>query len=170
MSKGKGYRGNQAGWPRRRFLTWVGWGSLSALGGGLAWSSKGFFRPNVLYEPPTSFKVGYPQEYPLHRVDDRWKQEHGVWIVRNRQGIYALIARCTHLGCTPNWFPEQGRFQCPCHGSNFSPEGDVIAGPAPQPLFRAAIGLAADGQILVEVAIRENQPRRREEERFLLRV
>lgn len=168
MDKGNGH--HKEGWPRRRFLTWVGWGSLSVLGGSFAWNTKGFFRPNVLYEPPTAFKAGYPQEYAPNAVDDRWKQEHRVWIVRNGQAIYALFARCTHLGCTPNWFADQGRFKCPCHGSNFSLEGDVVAGPAPQPLFRASIRLAADGQILVDTAVQENQPRRREEERFLLRV
>lgn len=169
MDQGNGHK-KKEGWPRRRFLAWVGWGSLSVLGGGFSWSSKDFFRPNVLYEPPTSFKAGHPQEYVLNAVDDRWKQEHRVWIVRNREGIYALVARCTHLGCTPNWFADQGRFQCPCHGSHFSSEGDVIAGPAPQPLSRASIRRAADGQILVDTAIQENRPRRREEERFLLRA
>lgn len=167
MIKGKEHKES---WPRRRFLAWVGWGSLSALGWGFAWRTRGFFRPNVLYEPPTSFKAGYPQEYALSGVNDRWKQEHRVWIVRDGQGIYALVARCTHLGCTPNWFADEGRFKCPCHGSNFSPEGDVIAGPAPQPLFRASIGLGADGQIVVDTAILENRPQRRVTERFLLRV
>ena len=51
-----------------------------------------------------------------------------VFLVRDRDGIFALKAKCTHLGCKPIW---NGKiFHCPCHGSEFTMEGDVIHGPA----------------------------------------
>jgi cytochrome b6-f complex iron-sulfur subunit len=64
--------------------------------------------------------------------------------------IYALIAICTHLGCTPNWLSEEQKFKCPCHGSGYYKSGINFEGPTPRPLERAAISLASDGQILVD--------------------
>ncbi|MBW3535300.1 MAG: Rieske (2Fe-2S) protein [Gemmatimonadetes bacterium] len=49
-------------------------------------------------------------------------------------GWVALHARCTHRGCQPD--PVGERLVCPCHGSEFSLEGDVLEGPADRPLRR----------------------------------
>jgi cytochrome b6-f complex iron-sulfur subunit len=97
-------------------------------------------------------------------------KEHRVWIVHSNKGIYALFGKCTHLGCTPNWFEAEKRFKCPCHGSNFDVQGNVIAGPAPKPLFRAQISLSDDGQILVDKGRLENNPDKREGKGFILSV
>lgn len=53
---------------------------------------------------------------------------------------------CPHLGCRFNWEQDANRFICPCHGSQFGPEGGKLAGPAPRGLdplpFREADGKA----------------------------
>ena len=52
-------------------------------------------------------------------------------MVRDSSGkLYALLTTCTHLGCLTGFFPAEGLFKCPCHGSNFSLPGDPVAGPA----------------------------------------
>lgn len=43
-----------------------------------------------------------------------------------------LSSICPHLGCRPIWSDDANRFQCPCHGSQFSFEGEHLAGPAPR--------------------------------------
>lgn len=50
-------------------------------------------------------------------------------LVRTEKGILALDLTCTHLGCTVS-ATAQG-FACPCHGSHFTAEGQVLRGPAP---------------------------------------
>lgn len=48
--------------------------------------------------------------------------------------FYALNAVCTHLGCVVPWNAAQKKFICPCHGSQYAPNGAVVRGPAPLPL------------------------------------
>jgi len=144
------------GVSRRGFLKWttVGWVAFSAAcTSGLVASTR-FLFPNVLFEPPQSFKVGFPSEYTVGEVDTRWKDAYGVWIVRNSDGFYALIAVCTHLGCSPNWLAAENKFKCPCHGSGFYKTGVNFEGPAPRPLERARIVLSDDGQILVDKSVK----------------
>ena len=109
-----------------------------------------FFFPNALFEPPGTVKVGRPEQYnEIGKVYTRWKK-HLFCLVRTPEGIYALSAVCTHLGCVVNWWPSQERFKCPCHGSGFYKSGINYEGPAPRPLERFRIFLAEDGSIVVD--------------------
>jgi len=137
---------------------WMGlaWGAFSAASAAALAATGRFMFPNVLNEPPQQFKAGLPSEYGFG-VDERWKDKYAIWIVKtaddaviHESGFYALIAVCTHLGCTPNWLPSENKFKCPCHGSGYHVSGVNFEGPTPRPLERARIALADDGQILVD--------------------
>ncbi|MBS0207346.1 MAG: ubiquinol-cytochrome c reductase iron-sulfur subunit [Planctomycetes bacterium] len=113
-----------------------------------------FMFPNILTEPPSRFKVGFPSDFPPGTVDERFKALNGVWVVNAEYNgvreIFALRTVCTHLGCTPNWLEGEQKFKCPCHGSGFYKDGINFEGPAPRPLERYAIRLSDDGQLEVD--------------------
>ncbi|HVV45003.1 MAG TPA: Rieske (2Fe-2S) protein [Bryobacteraceae bacterium] len=71
---------------------------------------------------------------------DGWKVEtekKTAWVVKESDNsVVAFGAQCTHLACAYHWEMESHKFMCPCHGSYFSIEGKVLAGPAPRPLDR----------------------------------
>ena len=113
-----------------------------------------FMFPNVLSEPPSTFKAGDSGNYEENKVDDKFK-EIGAWVIRSKDDrgrdiIYALSTTCTHLGCTPNWLEGEKKFKCPCHGSGFKISGVNFEGPAPRPLERYAIRKTDDGMIIVD--------------------
>ena len=151
---------SKQGFSRRSLIKWsipTGWTAFTAAcAAGLAATGR-FMFPNVLFEAPQSFKAGFPAEYNVGEVDTRWADAFGVWIVRTQAGFYALIATCTHLGCTPNWLSSENKFKCPCHGSGFYRTGVNFEGPAPRPLERARIVLADDGQLLVDKSVKFQQ-------------
>jgi cytochrome b6-f complex iron-sulfur subunit len=74
-----------------------------------------------------------------------------LWLTNTEQGVLAIYKVCTHLGCLYNWSDQENKFLCPCHGSQFEPDGEYIRGPAPRSLDRFVVRIiSADGSILAE--------------------
>jgi cytochrome b6-f complex iron-sulfur subunit len=134
------------------FATWFGaaWAAFTVSMAAMTLGTVRFMFPNVLAEPPSTFKAGSPDSYDPGVVVERFKQEYGTWIVRIENKIFALSTTCTHLGCTPNWLENEQKFKCPCHGSGFYKDGVNFEGPAPRPLERYKVGMSDDGQIVVD--------------------
>jgi cytochrome b6-f complex iron-sulfur subunit len=145
---------NEVNQQRRRFA----WAMIAAFLTAWFLAFFRFFLPRTLFEPATSFKVGYPQDYGLG-VDTKWQQKFRIWVDKTPDRLFVIYARCTHLGCTPDWKPAENKFKCPCHGSGYDSEGINFEGPAPRPMDRAHLELAPDGQILVNVAKLYQQPK-----------
>jgi len=147
---------------RRRFFADVMLGSSLGIGftamattfGLWTLGTARFMYPNVLMEPPSKFKVGFPSNFAPGQVETKFIAQFGVWIAnyeyQGQPQIYALRSVCTHLGCTPNWLEGEQKFKCPCHGSGFYKDGINFEGPAPRPLERYAIRVADDGQLEVD--------------------
>jgi cytochrome b6-f complex iron-sulfur subunit len=153
------------GEDRRNFLTalfgsWfaIAWTTMTAALGLMTLGTLRFLFPNVLTEPPSRVKVGFPEAFEEDKVTDKHKDQN-MWVVRHEGKIYALSTTCTHLGCTPNWLESAAKFKCPCHGSGFYITGINFEGPAPRPLERWAIAIGDDGQIVVDKSRKFQQER-----------
>jgi nucleotide-binding universal stress UspA family protein/nitrite reductase/ring-hydroxylating ferredoxin subunit len=63
-------------------------------------------------------------------------------VYRDESGaILALSPRCTHMGCTVDWNDADKSWDCPCHGSRYRTDGEVIQGPAEKALTRQDVAL-----------------------------
>ncbi|HWQ03714.1 MAG TPA: Rieske 2Fe-2S domain-containing protein [Candidatus Nitrosotenuis sp.] len=130
---------------RRSFL------SLASLGSFLlatATAVAGMLRlpkPAVLPGPVRRFKIGNPEQFAVG--SETHFEEENFFVFRDAQGVFAISATCTHLGCAVA--RSTRGFECPCHGSKFGATGAVEAGPAPRPLPWLEVGRAADGQLVV---------------------
>jgi len=136
------------GVSRRDFFNEIAGGALAIAGVGAAVVTVKYASPNVLFEPPTTFRAGSPDDYPANSVT--YLQDQQVYIVRTDREMWALSAVCTHLGCITQWKPESDQIACPCHGSKFKTGGAVQAGPAPRPLPHFSMVLGEDGNLVVD--------------------
>lgn len=133
-------------WTRREWLAWTSLGGSAAVVGVM---NALFFRSldlGMLYEPAKIFRAGRPEHYPLGSTVKL--AERPVFVCRDPEGIYAISAVCTHLGCIVGRSDEG--FACPCHGSRYDGGGRVLRGPAPRSLPWWRVTLAADGEIVVD--------------------
>lgn len=137
---------DKEGLSRRDFLGLAAFGTaILALLGVLAGSLR-FVKSNVYFEESKKFKIGKPESFPVGTV--RKLEDRSVFIFSDDDGIYAISAICTHLGCIVS--PAEWGFQCPCHGSQFNENGKVIGGPAPRPLEWFEISQEVDGSLFVD--------------------
>jgi cytochrome b6-f complex iron-sulfur subunit len=68
----------------------------------------------------------------------------------NSSQLFAVNPACTHRGCPVTWKADDKEFDCPCHGSDFTPDGKVIKGPAKKPLKTYQTKIEGD-TVLVKV-------------------
>jgi len=133
---------------RRDFSNEIAGCALAIAGIGAAVVTVEYSEPNVLFEPPTTFRAGSLDDYPVNSVT--YIQDQQVYIVHTEKALWVMSAVCTHLGCITQWKPGSDQIACPCHGSKFGRNGHVEAGPAPRPLPHFAVRLTADGAIEVD--------------------
>ena len=68
-----------------------------------------------------------------------------ILVVRKGERLIGLAATCTHLGCTVAWNSEAEQVECPCHGACFDIRGQVLRGPARQPLAQIELVVGDEG-------------------------
>jgi cytochrome b6-f complex iron-sulfur subunit len=142
---------NQPNKKRRGFLIAL-WGGVAAALAVLFSASSRFLFPNVVPNKSKRFRLAQAKDYRKDHVDTRHKEDLKFFILRDEKGIAAIRAQCTHLGCVPYWFPNEGIFKCPCHGSGFDMQGLNIEGPAPRPLERFHVEIDEKGFLIVDTS------------------
>ena len=98
-----------------------------------------------------SFNLGNYDQYPAGSVTP--VEAGRFYLARLKDGGFlAIYRRCTHLGCAVPYDPATQEFICPCHGSAFTAEGDVLNPPAPRPLDLFALTINESGEITVDTS------------------
>ena len=132
---------------RRHFLFLAGTVTATAGVVGFLAATIRFLFPNVLYEPPSRFPIGRPEDFPPGTPT--FMPEKRLFVFNSAEGYYAISSVCTHLGCNVNYVSGDG-FDCPCHGSKFNSNGEVVHGPAPRPLAWFGLSLSPRGELVVD--------------------
>lgn len=137
------------GMNRKGFFWKLGGASMGMAAGGGVVHTMQFLTPKVLFEPPTRFAVGQPEDFSPGSVTTKSIQK--LYIVRAAKGYYYAMSNiCSHLGCITNFRETDKLISCPCHGSTFDLEGNVLDGPAPRPLQRFFLERNDRGQLIVD--------------------
>jgi len=83
----------------------------------------------------------YIQPYPKEDIAKAKKVYDPRIIAGMQQGYVALYQKCVHLGCRVPWCESSQWFECPCHGSKYSINGEYRSGPAPRSLDRFRVDI-----------------------------
>lgn len=129
---------------RRKFLNKLTIGSLTGAG---IFGTLGALRltyPDISHKPKI-LPIGRPDDFPLHTFT--LIKEKNIFIYRDRTCIRAVSAICTHLGCVLQ--KSDSGFRCPCHGSHYNKQGEVLSGPAPRSLDWLKMEFSHDGKIII---------------------
>ena len=114
-----------------------GLGGLLGLGGLVRYFS--YYPP----EAPVEFELGGIANFP---VGSRTIRSDIPAVIFNKDGeLVAQSLVCTHLGCTVA--ESVTGFDCPCHGSRFDENGNVLAGPAQKPLKTLRVEILEGGML-----------------------
>jgi cytochrome b6-f complex iron-sulfur subunit len=127
---------------RRSFLAKAATGLLTLTGAVLAISYFRQFFPRLAGERQRVV-LGDPRKFPVDTFT--FLEEHNLYVYRDYEGLKAVSAVCTHLGCILE--KSMDGFVCPCHGSCYNIEGKVLSGPAPRNLTWYGISLGVGGKI-----------------------
>ena len=92
---------------------------------------------------PTEFVLGAPADYVVG--SRTLLPQAPALLIRSASGFSALSLICPHLGCTVE--PQPDGFACPCHGSRFGLQGQLVRGPAGQALTVLRLKTEADGKL-----------------------
>jgi len=124
---------------RREFLFYIWGASIAVLmaqsAGAIIWFALPRFRAGEYggIFPVDAGSIPAKGSPPVLNPDGKY------WLSNTDNGVLALSATCTHLGCLFKWSDVNNRFECPCHGSKFQATGKYIEGPAPRNLDRFSV-------------------------------
>ena len=95
--------------------------------------------------PPAAIELEAPETYTTGVATHL--PAVGAWLLRDEGGLFAISTHCTHLGCTVE--RQADGYRCPCHGSRFAPDGQVLTGPGTRPLNYLRLSLSGQGRVVL---------------------
>jgi cytochrome b6-f complex iron-sulfur subunit len=149
----------ESGVSRRRLFRWALLGVAGAVVAQAGLAFVYFFNPQKTGAFGGIVNAGNLADLPQGSMTRIPKGKY--YLSHTDKGLMALFWRCRHLGCTVPWNPNQafattsgetvqGVFQCPCHGSTYTRDGQLQFGPAPGPLDIMRMTIGQDGLVSVD--------------------
>ncbi|HSI34374.1 MAG: ubiquinol-cytochrome c reductase iron-sulfur subunit [Phycisphaerae bacterium] len=135
---------------RRRFVIGAGatlGAGLCGCAGGGGGGGGGAQNSSTEWKGATAYDLG-PADGIRAGVDGRWARSGGFFVVREGNRVYVVSAVCSHRACDLEG--KGAEYVCECHGSRFSARGQVLSGPAVQPLVRFGVSRDAAGRLAVD--------------------
>ena len=133
---------------RKDFLA-LAWKGLLGLSGIFGISGLWRFFSYQQYPPqPTRFDLGPVDELPKNSLIT--VSEADAALITTEDGFRALSLECPHLGCIVE--PYGDVFICPCHNSQFTLNGDVLQGPAGEPLRTLEIIITEENHLIINTS------------------
>ena len=146
---------------RRRFLNriWVFFGLVAAVEFG--WLGLSFMNSRKERNRPDKTErivsAGSVEQYTPATVTAVPRGQ--FYLACLADGSFLALSRiCTHLGCSVPWDEEKNQFVCPCHGSTFSLNGEVLTAPAPRPLDTYPVRIE-NGIVKVDISTPQKRER-----------
>ncbi|WP_425806038.1 ubiquinol-cytochrome c reductase iron-sulfur subunit [Desulfitobacterium sp. Sab5] len=137
---------------RRHFIGLLGLAPVAAaLTIPLGATGKYLEPPASLTAPPQPMLLSGVAELEAGSVKNfNYNNTSAVLMKKSDKDYIAFYRRCTHLGCTVEWEPNEKIFLCPCHGGKFDAEGKNIDGPPPKPLIALKVTVQDNDKIQIE--------------------
>jgi Rieske Fe-S protein len=135
---------------RRKFIgyAWIAAGAVVV--GELIFGALAFLWPRRKEEKGGKiFIAGKAGDFKVGEVVYFRKEK--TFIERVEGGFLAFSSVCPHLRCIVNWNGTLKKFECPCHGAKFNPNGEVLEGPPPRPLDLYKLQIV-DEKIVVDMS------------------
>jgi cytochrome b6-f complex iron-sulfur subunit len=116
---------------RRDFINWVGLGTIaSSLPVAIAACSA-----EVTSEDWLSVGTVADLDQEGELLVQQWPTVNVLVVGTSAsENLIAVDPRCTHRDCTVKWQTEGNKFSCGCHGAEYDTSGQVLQGPATEPL------------------------------------
>ena len=133
---------------RREFMACsAGLGAAGLVGAAALAGVAKFMLPTVTYLTPSRFLVRI-EDLPTPGNELIFPDQRVIILRHNDGRVGAVSLICTHLGCTV--YRVTTGFQCPCHGSQYDNEAEVVGGPAPEGLPWLPIKTVPGGQVEID--------------------
>jgi Rieske Fe-S protein len=94
---------------------------------------------------PQQFQIGSVSDYPINSTTVL--PTVPALLIRSGDTFRAISLNCSHLGCKVE--ARSTQIECPCHGSKFNLDGEVLRGPAVSALKELRVEITADGLLIL---------------------